>query len=69
MDNLKAEAATAGQLPELPYSLRTRKLSIAITCGIIWFFSCALIQILYFSLRYAGGVKPVIGIFLLVASL
>lgn len=43
-------------LPELPYSLRTRKQSIAITWFIIWFMNSAIIQILYFSIRYATNV-------------
>lgn len=54
-------AEGAMSLPELPYTLRTRKKSIAISWFVIWFFSSGLIEILYFSLRYGGNVDPNIG--------
>lgn len=44
-------------LPELPYSLHTRKLSIFLTWTIIWFWNSGLIQILYFSIRYGTNVR------------
>lgn len=65
----KHEGSGATALPQLPYSLHTRKISIAITWTIIWFFSSALIQILWFSLRYGSSLKPTIALAITVAIL
>jgi hypothetical protein len=69
MNKAKADYATTTGLPPLPYTLHTRKLSIAITWSIIWFFSSGLIQIIYFSLRYATDVEHTIAVAITVAVL
>lgn len=48
------EASQTTSLPELPYSLHTRKRSIAIQWGILLLPTCVLTLILYYAIKYGS---------------